>query len=187
MAVGYPVDLGAPAARLCDRLGDCMLGFHLEPYASSCLRSPPLRGTLYGMLGTDAQSTDAAGRLSSERAADPHHSGLRWLQAFTMTTGQRLQPINTAVIARVLATLGVRTWTIGVDGVVVSTGRRSSGPSAGSIRITGRCRVTTRSGRTWSLRICRSGKVRARLESSCTVPPMRRRREYLHRDDSRTV
>ena len=122
MAVGYPVDLGAPAARLCDRLGDCMLGFHLEPYASSCLRSPPPRGTLYGMLGTDAQSTDAAGRLSSERAADPHHSGLRWLQAFTMTTGQRLQPINTAVIARVLATLGVRTWTIGVDGVVVSTG-----------------------------------------------------------------
>ena len=46
----------------------------------------------------------------------------RWLQAFTMTTGQRLQPINTAVIARGLATLGVRTWTIDVDGVVVSTG-----------------------------------------------------------------
>ncbi len=33
-----------------------------------------------------------------------------------------LQAINTAVIARVLATLGVRTWTIDVDGVVVSTG-----------------------------------------------------------------
>jgi hypothetical protein len=46
----------------------------------------------------------------------------RWLQAFTMTTVQRLQAINTAVIARVLATLGVRTWTIDVDGVVVSTG-----------------------------------------------------------------
>ena len=39
-----------------------------------------------------------------------------------MTTVARLQAINTAVVARVLATLGVRTWTIDVDGVVVSTG-----------------------------------------------------------------
>lgn len=46
----------------------------------------------------------------------------RWLQGFTMTTLAALQAINTAVIARVLATLGVRTWTIDVDGVVVSTG-----------------------------------------------------------------
>jgi DDE family transposase len=46
----------------------------------------------------------------------------RWLQGFTMTTVAALQAINTAVIARVLATVGVRTWTIDVDGVVVSTG-----------------------------------------------------------------
>ena len=46
----------------------------------------------------------------------------RWLQGFTMTTVGCLQQINTTVIARVLATLGVRTWTIDVDGVVVSTG-----------------------------------------------------------------
>jgi hypothetical protein len=46
----------------------------------------------------------------------------RWLQAFTMTTVHALQQINTTVIARVLGTLGVRTWTIDVDGVVVSTG-----------------------------------------------------------------
>jgi Transposase DDE domain group 1 len=46
----------------------------------------------------------------------------RWLQGFTMTTVAALQAINTAVIARVRATLGVRTWTIDVDGVVVSTG-----------------------------------------------------------------
>ena len=46
----------------------------------------------------------------------------RWLQGFTMRTVACLQAINTAVIARVLATLGVRTWTIDVDGVVVSTG-----------------------------------------------------------------
>jgi hypothetical protein len=46
----------------------------------------------------------------------------RWLQGFTMTTVASLQAINTTVIARVLATLGVRTWTIDVDGVVLSTG-----------------------------------------------------------------
>ncbi len=46
----------------------------------------------------------------------------RWLQAFTMSTVDRLQQINTAVIARVVGTLGLRTWTIDVDGVVVSTG-----------------------------------------------------------------
>jgi hypothetical protein len=46
----------------------------------------------------------------------------RWLQAFTMTSVTHLQAINTAVVARVLATLGLRTWTIDVDGVVVSTG-----------------------------------------------------------------
>ena len=46
----------------------------------------------------------------------------RWLQGFTMTTVARLQQINTVVVARVLATLGIRTWTIDVDGVVVSTG-----------------------------------------------------------------
>lgn len=46
----------------------------------------------------------------------------RWLQGFTMTTVAALQAINTAVIARVLGSLGVRTWTIDVDGVVVSTG-----------------------------------------------------------------
>ena len=46
----------------------------------------------------------------------------RWLQGFTMTTVGCLQQINTTVIARVLAMLGVRTWTIDVDGVVVSTG-----------------------------------------------------------------
>ena len=46
----------------------------------------------------------------------------RWLQTFTMPTVDRLQRINTAVIARVVGTLGLRTWTIDVDGVVGSTG-----------------------------------------------------------------
>ena len=46
----------------------------------------------------------------------------RWLTAFTMASVDRLQRVNTTVIARVLATVGLRTWTIDVDGVVVSTG-----------------------------------------------------------------
>ena len=46
----------------------------------------------------------------------------RWLQTFTMPTVDRLQRINTAVIALDVGTLGLRTWTIDVDGVVVSTG-----------------------------------------------------------------
>jgi hypothetical protein len=46
----------------------------------------------------------------------------RWLSAFTLTTLTRLQTINTVAIARVLATLGLRTWTIDVDGLVVSAG-----------------------------------------------------------------
>ena len=66
-----------------------------------------------------------------------------------MTTVARLQAINTAVVARVLATLGVRTWTIDVDGVVVSTGLQVERAFRGFNRITGRCRVTTRSWRTW--------------------------------------
>jgi hypothetical protein len=46
----------------------------------------------------------------------------RWLHGLTLTTVARLQAIHTSMIARVLATLGVRTWTIDVDVVVVSTG-----------------------------------------------------------------
>jgi hypothetical protein len=46
----------------------------------------------------------------------------RWLQVFTMTTVERLQRLNTMVIDRVLSSLGLRIWTVDVDGVVVSTG-----------------------------------------------------------------
>jgi hypothetical protein len=46
----------------------------------------------------------------------------RWLRVFTMATVGRLQALNLAVVAPVLATLGLRTLTIDVDGVVVSTG-----------------------------------------------------------------
>ncbi len=46
----------------------------------------------------------------------------RWLTAFTVTTVERLQRVNAAVIAQVVPGLRLRTITIDVDGVVVSTG-----------------------------------------------------------------
>ena len=41
---------------------------------------------------------------------------------FTMETVRRLQALNAAVIAHVLPGLALRTLTVDVDGVVVSTG-----------------------------------------------------------------
>ncbi len=48
----------------------------------------------------------------------------RWLKSFTMTTVDRLQDLNAGVVARVLPAIGLRTVTIDVDGVVVSTGQQ---------------------------------------------------------------
>jgi hypothetical protein len=48
----------------------------------------------------------------------------RWLKHFTMTTVDRLQLLNAGIVARVLPALGLRTLTIDVDGVVVSTGHQ---------------------------------------------------------------
>jgi len=46
----------------------------------------------------------------------------RWLTGFTMKTVERLQALNAAVIEHVIPGLGLRTVTVDVDGVVVSTG-----------------------------------------------------------------
>jgi hypothetical protein len=46
----------------------------------------------------------------------------RWLTRFTMTTVERLQALNAAVIAYVIPGLRLHTVTVDVDGVVVSTG-----------------------------------------------------------------
>ena len=46
----------------------------------------------------------------------------RWLTCFTMTTVRRLQALNAVVVGQLLPGLRLRTWTIDVDGVVVSTG-----------------------------------------------------------------
>src|SRR5260370_36528118 len=48
----------------------------------------------------------------------------RWLKQFTMTTVDRLQLLNADIVARVLPRLTLRTLTIDVDGVVVSTGHQ---------------------------------------------------------------
>ena len=48
----------------------------------------------------------------------------RWLRQFTMETVGRLQSLNGAVIAHVVPGLGLRTLTVDVDGVVVSTGQQ---------------------------------------------------------------
>ena len=48
----------------------------------------------------------------------------RWLKQFTMTTVDRLQLLNAGIVARVLPRLTLRTLTIDVDGVVVSTGHQ---------------------------------------------------------------
>lgn len=46
----------------------------------------------------------------------------RWLTRFTMKTVERLQALNAAVVEHVIPGLGLRTVTVDVDGVVVSTG-----------------------------------------------------------------
>ena len=46
----------------------------------------------------------------------------RWLKRFTMKTVEQLQALNAAVIAQILPRLRLRTLTVDVDGVVVSTG-----------------------------------------------------------------
>ena len=46
----------------------------------------------------------------------------RWLTQFTMRTVERLQRLNAAVVAHVIPGLRLRTVTVDVDGVVVSTG-----------------------------------------------------------------
>ena len=91
-------------------------------------------------------------RFCEVQVVPPARTVSRWRQGFTMTTVADLHAINTAVIARVLATLGC------ARGRSMSTAWwyrqvcRLNGPSVGSIPITERCRVTTQSWRTWPRR-----------------------------------
>ena len=61
-------------------------------------------------------------RFGGVRVVPTARTVSRWLTHFTMTTVARLQALNAVVVTRVLPGLGLRTVTIDVDGVVVSTG-----------------------------------------------------------------
>ena len=61
-------------------------------------------------------------RFAGVRVVPTSRTVSRWLKHFTMTTVGRLEDLNAGVVARVLPALGLRTLTIDVDGVVVSTG-----------------------------------------------------------------
>lgn len=61
-------------------------------------------------------------RFGGVRVVPSARTMSRWLKTFTMTTVGRLQALNAAVVARALPGLRLRTLTIDVDGVVVSTG-----------------------------------------------------------------
>ena len=61
-------------------------------------------------------------RFGNVRVVPTARTLSRWLRHFTMRTVTRFQALNAAVVRQLLPTLGLRTWTVDVDGVVVSTG-----------------------------------------------------------------
>ncbi len=61
-------------------------------------------------------------RFGGVRVVPTARTMSRWLTHFTMRRVSRLQDLNAAVVSHLLPGLGLRTWTIDVDGGVVSTG-----------------------------------------------------------------
>ena len=61
-------------------------------------------------------------RFGNVRVVPTARTLSRWLRHFTIRTVTRFQALNAAVVRQLLPTLGLRTWTVDVDGVVVSTG-----------------------------------------------------------------
>ena len=59
-------------------------------------------------------------RFGNVRVVPTARTLSRWLRHFTMRTVTRFQVLNAAVVSQLLPTLGLRTWTVDVDGVVVS-------------------------------------------------------------------
>ncbi len=58
-------------------------------------------------------------RFGNVRVVPTARTLSRWLRHFTMRTVTRFQALNAAVVRQLLPTLGLRTWTVDVDGVVV--------------------------------------------------------------------
>ena len=61
-------------------------------------------------------------RFGTVRVVPTARTLSRWLRHFTMKTVTHFQALNAAVVSQLLPGLGLRTWTVDVDGVVVSTG-----------------------------------------------------------------
>ena len=61
-------------------------------------------------------------RFGNVRVVPTARTVSRWLRHFTMRPVTRFQALNAAVVRQLLPTLGLRTWTGDVAGVVVSTG-----------------------------------------------------------------
>jgi hypothetical protein len=70
-------------------------------------------------------------RFGAVRVVPTARTLSRWLGRFTMQTVSHLQTLNAAVVRQLLPDLGLRTWTIDVDGVVVSTGLQVKGARRG--------------------------------------------------------
>lgn len=62
------------------------------------------------------------GRFARVRVWPTARTASRWLKRFTMKSVEHLMVLNTAVIRQILPRLRLRTLTVDVDGVVVSTG-----------------------------------------------------------------
>ena len=60
-------------------------------------------------------------RFGNVRNVPTARTSSRWLRHFTMRTVTRFQALNAAVVCQLLPTLGPRSWTVDVDGVVVTT------------------------------------------------------------------
>ena len=70
-------------------------------------------------------------RFGNVRVVPTARTVSRWLRHFTMRPVTRFQALNAAVVRQLLPTLGLRTWTGDVAGVVVSTGLTTSASIAG--------------------------------------------------------
>ena len=91
-------------------------------------------------------------RFGNVRVVPTARTLSRWLRHFTMRTVTRFQALNAAVVRQLLPTLGLRTWTVDVDGVVVSTGLQVERAARGYNPHQRKVPATTRSWRTWPRR-----------------------------------
>ena len=95
-------------------------------------------------------------RFGNVRVVPTARTVSRWLRHFTMRPVTRFQALNAAVVRQLLPTLGLRTWTGDVAGVVVSTGlqveRAARGYNPHQRKVPSYYPEETESWRTWPRR-----------------------------------